>query len=115
MQIDYQGGDRLAERRTRFKPVRRHGGRTRATACATATEQPHPRHIRLDRRQLDAVIHLLWRLLLDREAGGAMRAAIEPGIHSAVGVRLQRTTEAGAALARRLVADGTIGLLALRG
>jgi hypothetical protein len=43
-----------------------------------------------------------------------MRASIEPCIDDAVGVRLQRTTDAGAALAWRLVAGGTIGLRALR-
>ena len=43
-----------------------------------------------------------------------MRAGVEPGIDDAVRVRLQRTAEAGAALARRLVAGGTIGLLPLR-
>ena len=114
MQIDHQRGDRLAERRARFQPARRRGDRTRAAAGATATEQPHPRHVRLDRRQFDAVVHLLRRLLLGGEGGGAMRAGVEPCIDDAVGVRLQRTAEAGAALARRLVAGGTIGLLALR-
>src|SRR5205085_11787966 len=39
---------------------------------------------------------------------------LEPGIDNAVRARFQRTADPGAALAWRLVAGGTIGLLALR-
>ncbi len=114
MQIHRYCRDRLAERRTRFQRARRSGGCTLAAACAAATEQPPPCHIGLDRWQLDAVVHLLWCLPFGGEGGGAMRAAIEPGIHGTVGVRLQRTPEAATALARWLIAGGTIGLRALR-
>src|SRR4051794_29859556 len=88
---------------------------SRNEISATATEQPYPRNIRLDRRQFDAVIHLLWRLLLSGEGGGTIRTVVKPCIDDAVGVRLQRATDAGAALARRLVAGGTRGLLPRRG
>src|SRR4029077_17704096 len=71
--------------------------------------------IRPDRRQFDAVVDLLRRLLHGGEAGGTMRASVERGIENAVGVRLQRTAEPRTALALRLVAGRTVGLLALRG
>ena len=77
----------------------------------TVRRQPHPGDIRLDRWQLDAVVDLLRRLRLGRLGSGAARAGVEQTIDNAVGIGLQRATEAGTALAtvRRLA-----GLLALR-
>ena len=46
----------------------------------SAAKQAYPRHVRPDRRQLDAVVHLLRRLLLGGEGGGAMRAGVKPCI-----------------------------------
>ncbi len=115
VQIDHQGGDRLPERRTGFQPGRGDRGPPLAAAGAPAAEQPHPRHLRPDRRQLDAVIYKLRRLLAGGEGGGAMRAGVERGIDDAIRVRLQRAGDTGTALARRPVARGTIALLALRG
>jgi hypothetical protein len=114
MQIHHQRRDRLAERRSRLQPGRRGRGRPLAAARAPATEQPHPRHVRPDGRQLEAVIDLLRRLLLHGEGGGAMRAGIQGGIDDAVRLRMQRTADAGAARARRLGAGGPLGLLSLR-
>ena len=114
VQIDHQGGDRLTKRRAGFQPARCLCGRTFAAACATPAEQPHPRDVRPDRRQLDAIVHQLRRLLLGGEDGGAIRAGVERGIDDAVRVRLQCAPEARTALARRLVAGGTIGLFSLR-
>ena len=114
MQIHHQRRDRLAERRSRLQPGRRGRGRPLAAARAPATEQPHPRHVRPDWRQLEAVIDLLRRLLLDGEGGGAMRAGIQGGIDDAVRLRVQRPADAGAAWARRLGAGGTFGLLPFR-
>jgi len=114
VQVDHQGGDRLTKRRAGFQSARCMRGRTFAAACATPAEQPHPRDVGPDWRQLDAIVHQLRRLLLGGEGGGAMRAGVERGIDDAVRVRLQCASEARAALARWLVAGGTIGLLSLR-
>ena len=114
VQVDDEGCDRLTKGRAGFQSVRRRRGRTFAAAGATAAEQPYPRDVRPDRRQFDAVVNLLRRLQFGREGGGAIRAGVERGIDAAVRVRLQRAAEAGTALARRLVAGGTIGLLPLR-
>src|SRR5207302_9535505 len=81
---------------------------------AVAAEQSYPRHVGLDRRQLDAVVNLLRRLLFRGEGGRAMWAGIELGIDDVVRARLQGSADAGAALAWRLVAGRTIRLLALR-
>jgi hypothetical protein len=71
-----------------------------------------------DRRQFDAVVDHLRRLRRGAprgsRCGGAVRAGLEPGVDDAVGVGLQHTGDAGAALARRLVAGRLIGLLAFR-
>ena len=85
----------------RLAPRRSHA---LAAAGAAAAEQAYLRHVRPDRRQLDAVVDLLRRLLLGGEGGGAMRAGVKPCIDDAIRVRLQRAADAGAALARRLVA-----------
>jgi hypothetical protein len=114
VQIDHQGGDRLAERRTGFQTGR--GGRAHplATAGATAAEQPHPGHVRLDGRQLDAVVDLLRGLLLYRQDGRAMRADVELGIDDAIRLRVQHPPNAAAARTRWLGAGRPLRLLPLR-
>ena len=91
VQVDYQGGDRLTERRAevpvRAVPARSHVRRNMTQPCRrTAATRVMSGLIG---RQLDAIIHLLRRLLLDRKRGGAMRAGVERGIDDVVRVRLQ--------------------------
>ena len=114
VQVDHQGGDRLTERRTGFQPRRRGGGHTLAAAGAATAEQAHLRHVRLDRWQFDAFVNLLRGLRGLRECRLALRTGGQNGVDDTIRVRMQCPPEPGAALARRLVARGTIRLLPFR-
>jgi hypothetical protein len=59
VQVDHQGGNRLTEWRTGFQPGRRGRAHPLTAAGAATPEQAYLRHVRLDRRQLDAFVDLL--------------------------------------------------------
>ncbi len=88
--------------------------RSPAAGAATA-EQAHLRHVRLDWRQLDTLVDLLRGLRGLREHRLAPRTGGRPGIDHAIRVRMQRSADAGPALAGRAIGWWTILLLALRG
>jgi hypothetical protein len=114
VQIDHQDSNRLTKRRTGFQSGRGGGGHPLTAAGAATAEQAHLRHVRLDGRQFDAFVDLLRGLCRLRKCRLAVRAGSQPGIDHTIRVRVQRPTDAGAALAGRLVAGATIGLLPLR-
>src|SRR6202044_287295 len=114
VQIDHQGGDRLTERRAGFQPGRSDCGHALTAAGATTAEQAHLRHIWLYGREFDALVDLLRDLRCRRKCRLTLRTRGQNGVEHTIRVRVQRPSEPGAALARRLVARGTSGLLPLR-
>jgi hypothetical protein len=108
MEIDRDGFDGLAERRAGLETFWRGGDGALAATGAASAEQAHTGYVRPDRRQFDAVVDLVRRLRFSRPGGGAMRAGVEPAIHDAVGIGIERAAETGAALARWFLAGRLI-------
>ena len=99
VQVDHQGSDRLTKGRTELESRRSRGGHPLATAGAATAEQAHLCHVRLDRRQLDALIDLLRGLCSLREYRLALRTDRQPGIDHTVRIRMQCPAHTGPALA----------------
>ena len=103
------------EGRALLQPGRRCGGHPLAATRTAAAEQSHLGHIRPDRRQLDALVDLLWRLQRVRERRRTVRAGRQSGFDHPIRVRMKHPTHPGATLAGRAIGGGAIRLLSLRG
>jgi hypothetical protein len=109
-------GDRLAKRRSLFQPGRSLGGHSLVATGATATEQSDSGHIGPDRWQFDTLIDLLRGLRCVRKHRHALRAGGQQPVDRAIGVRMQRPPDAGAAFTPQPIGCGGVEVrfLALR-
>ena len=89
MQIHRQRLDRRPERRAPLQTLRRQRRHPPPAARTVATVQRDPRHVRPHRRQLDALVDRLRRLLRPAQLRPAVRATLRPRFHHAVRMRMQ--------------------------
>ena len=114
-QVEHEGAQVGAERRARLQPGR--GGRleTPGAAGANAAVQDHPRHVRGDLGDLDAVVGLHRHLGHVAHVGAAVWAALHPDRFATGRVGVQRTVRSGMDPGFRARLAVTIRLAPLRG
>ena len=116
VEVDHHRGDRMTERRSLLQPRWSFGRHAFAATGATTAEQADLGDVRLDGRQFDALVDLLWGLQSLGERRLAIRAGGQGGIDHPIRVRMQRPPDTRAALAwwASAVQGWAVLLLALR-
>jgi hypothetical protein len=89
-QINRKGLEVRSERRAGLEPLRRLGLEALRTARTAPAIEQHPRHVRPDLRDLDAIIFMHGRLRDTRHVGRTMRTARRRHLALARRVRMQR-------------------------
>ena len=115
VQVDDERLEVRPKGRAGLKTFRRGGLEALGTAWADAAIKLHPCHVGRDRRNLDAVVSLQFRLYDARHIRPAMRAVRRHHVALARRIGMQRPMRAGVRLSLGLAARFLARLLAQRG